>query len=117
MGYRRGTGGRKLLPKVMMAIITLAGVASGQSSPGRELLQAAEHGDVATMKRLIAAGALLDPVDQRRRTPLLNAVEKSQYEAVALLIQAGADISMRKPKIWTRPGYWPAHSDRQKCSG
>jgi uncharacterized protein len=91
----------KLLPKVMMAIITLAGIASGQSSRGRELLQAAEHGDVATMKRLIAAGALLDPVDQRRQTPLLIAVEKGQYEAVALQIEAGADINVQAENMDT----------------
>jgi hypothetical protein len=52
----------KLVPKVMIAIIALGGVASSQPSPERELLQAAEHGYTATMKRLIAARALVDPV-------------------------------------------------------
>ncbi|HSV24467.1 MAG TPA: ankyrin repeat domain-containing protein [Xanthobacteraceae bacterium] len=91
----------KLLPKVMIAITTLGGAASSQPSPQRELLQAAEHGEIATMKRLIAAGALLDPVDRRRQTPLLIAVEKGQYEAAALLIQARADINAQAENMDT----------------
>jgi uncharacterized protein len=90
----------KLLPEVMIAI-ALAGAASSQPSPERELLQAAEQGDIATMKRLIAAGALLDPVDQRRQTPLLIAVGKGKYEAAELLIQAGADINAQAENMDT----------------
>src|SRR5262249_60196543 len=91
----------KLLAKVMIAIITLGGVASSQPSPQHELLQAAERGEIAIMKRLIAAGALLDPVDQRRQTPLLIAVEKGQYEAAPLLIQARADINAQAQNMDT----------------
>jgi uncharacterized protein len=91
----------KLLLQIMIAIVTLAGVASSQPSPERELLKAAEHGDIAIMKRRIAAGVLLDPVDQRRQTSLLIAVEKGQYEAAALLIQAGADINAQAENMDT----------------
>ena len=93
----------KLLPNAMVAIVTLAGVALSQPSPERELQQAAEHGDIAIMKRLIAAEALLDPVDQRRQTPLLIAVEKGQYEAAELLIWVGADINAQAENMDTPP--------------
>ena len=87
--YRQTT----LVPVMMMAIAAFGAVAFGQPSSGRELLQAAESGDMPALKRLIAAGAPRDPADRAGRTPLLIAVEKNQYEAATLLIQAGANIN------------------------
>jgi ankyrin repeat protein len=92
---------------VMLAAVVLSGFASAQSSPGRELLQAAEHGDVPTLKRLIAAGASLDPVDAAKRTPLLMAVEKNQFETAAMLIAAGANINAQAANMdtpWLQAG-------------
>jgi hypothetical protein len=63
------------------------------SSRGSEMLAAAERGDVAAIRRLMADGFGLDPVDGARRTPLLIAVEKDHRETALLLIEAGADIN------------------------
>jgi uncharacterized protein len=83
-------GWLKLISAVVLAFAML-GDASSQPASG--LLPAAEQGDVATLKRLIAAGAPLDPVDGAKRTPLLLAVANNHFEAAALLIQAGANIN------------------------
>ncbi|MGH6929529.1 MAG: ankyrin repeat domain-containing protein [Dongiaceae bacterium] len=63
------------------------------SSSGSEMLAAAERGDATALRRLVAAGVPLDPVDGAKRTPLLIAVEKDHREAALLLIDAGADIN------------------------
>ncbi len=83
----------QLIPTIMLAIFMLTDAASGQSLPGQELLQAAGRGDSTALKRLIAAGAPLDPVDGAKRTPLLMAVANNHFEAAALLIEAGASIN------------------------
>jgi uncharacterized protein len=85
-----------------MAVVGISHMASGQqASPGRELLVAAERGDMVTLKRLVAAGASLDPVDGARRTPLLIAVEKGYLEAAVLLMEAGADINSQAANLDT----------------
>src|SRR5690348_15004489 len=61
----------------------------GQPSPqGQAMLQAAERGDVAALRQLIAAGAPVDPLDEARRTPLLMAVARDHLDAARALIDA-----------------------------
>jgi hypothetical protein len=55
----RGFGWRILA--VALALLTLGGAISAETSLGRDLLQAAERGDVAVATRLIAAGLRSTP--------------------------------------------------------
>lgn len=54
---------------------------------------AASKGDVATLKRLLALGAPVDgdAAEEYGNTPLVNAMQARQPEAVKLLLAAGAD--------------------------
>jgi Ankyrin repeats (3 copies) len=64
----------------------------------------AREGDLATMQRLIAAGANPNQTDPggNHWTPLLHAIHKEQPAAVDLLIRSGAD-----PKLATASGFSP----------
>ncbi len=57
------------------------------------MLAAAVRGDAEGLKRLIAAGALLDPVDAQKQTPLLLAVQNNHLAAAIVLIEAGSNIN------------------------
>jgi ankyrin repeat protein len=54
---------------------------------------AAQRGDLATLQRLLKAGAAVDAVDPAGRTPLHVATFARQREAVRALVQAGADTA------------------------
>lgn len=63
------------------------------------LNQAANKGDVTTLKRLLALGAPVegDPAGQYGNTPLIDALQARKPEAVKVLLAAGADpLSQRK---------------------
>src|SRR5215212_9560908 len=66
------------------------------------LLGAAEGGDAAEVKRLLAAGA---PADERRapggETPLMRAAARGHEEAVRVLLEAGADANARRADGFT----------------
>ena len=84
-----------------------AGEATGGASSARDMLDAARRGDAVALKRLIAAGAPLDPVDAELRTPLLLAVEHDRLQAAAELIGAGANINAQagnKDSPWLLAG-------------
>ncbi len=82
-----------IVGSVVMAL-GLSGGAGAQSVPGGEaLLAAAERGDAATIGRVLAGGALADPIDVQKRTPLLIAVDGNHLEAARMLIAAGANIN------------------------
>ena len=66
---------------------------SQQQNSGRDMLAAAARGDAEGLKRLIAAGAPLDPVDAQKQTPLLVAVQNNHLAAASVLIEAGSDIN------------------------
>lgn len=54
---------------------------------------AAQRGDLATLQRLLKAGAPVDATDAAGRTPLHVATFARQREAVRALVQAGADTA------------------------
>ncbi|MBN8997583.1 MAG: ankyrin repeat domain-containing protein [Rhizobiales bacterium] len=60
-----------------------------------DLVAAATRGDVATIRRLIAAGAPVDARDASGRTALLAATHADQVEAARVLIEAGADVNAK----------------------
>lgn len=62
------------------------------SSTGPAVFFAAiEAGDIATIKRLLQAGADLEMIDEFGRTPLWRAVEIGQRSVVKLLLDKGAN--------------------------
>ena len=61
----------------------------------KQLIDAAEHGDIATVRRILGDGADINVQDARGRTPVLAATHANQVETVQALIQAGADVNIR----------------------
>src|SRR5262249_32832718 len=59
-----------------------------------EILEASQHGDIATVRRLLNADpALVNTKGAHDKTPLHLAAEKNYRELAELLIAKGADIS------------------------
>jgi ankyrin repeat protein len=74
---------------------------------GRAMLEAAALGDVETLKRRIAEGDPLDPVNAAGETPLLLAVKNNLQSAAVLLIDAGSNINAQaanKDSPWLLAG-------------
>ena len=59
------------------------------------LVNAAEAGDLATLRRLLDAGSPVDPRDARGRTALLAATHANRVDAARLLIERGADVNAK----------------------
>lgn len=59
------------------------------------LVNAAEAGDVAALRRLLDAGVPVDTRDARGRTALLAATQADRIDAARLLIERGADVNAR----------------------
>lgn len=90
---------------VRSAVVAL--LAAGCTPPAASftaLAGPAREGDLATMQRLIAAGANPNETDPggNHWTPLLHAIHKEQPAAVDLLIRSGAD-----PTLATANGFSP----------
>ena len=56
---------------------------------------AASSGDLATLRRLLAAGTPVDVRDAQGRTALLRATQADQVAAARLLIEHGADVNAK----------------------
>jgi ankyrin repeat protein len=65
---------------------------AGGPSPAEDLVEAAGAGDVATVRRLLAAGADVDAQDAGGRTAVTAAALGEHLEVARLLIAAGADV-------------------------
>ncbi|MBN8535085.1 MAG: ankyrin repeat domain-containing protein [Rhizobiales bacterium] len=67
----------------------------------RELLQAARHGDLQAVERLLQAGAGRDPRNDAAETPLLLAIQTGHRAVARRLIEAGADINAQARNLDT----------------
>jgi ankyrin repeat protein len=65
------------------------------------LARAAQNGNAATVRILLAAGAHVDDRDGSGWTPLFNAALNGDLEIVEALVSAGADVNVRSSKGWT----------------
>jgi ankyrin repeat protein len=65
------------------------------TKPGPTLLAAAREGDLASLTKLLAAGADLSQGDATGRSALHRAARGGHADAVAALIQAGADVEAK----------------------
>jgi ankyrin repeat protein len=85
----------RCLTAAAVALLATACVGPGPGADLRfsPLAGPAREGDVATLRRLIAAGANPDAIDPggNHWTPLLHAIHKQQPASVDFLIQSGAD--------------------------
>src|SRR5437868_6460431 len=61
----------------------------------REMIAAAERGEILVVKKLLAGGARIDARDQRGRSALLAATQRNRVEVARLLIQEGADVNAK----------------------
>ena len=86
-----------LRTQLLIAIIAMVIPFSAYPSDTNEdLLKAAENGQAAKVKALLAAGA--DPkarVDNDGRTPLMKAAMSGNTEVMEILLDAGADVNIR----------------------
>ena len=92
-GLRKKKRWRALVLAVAVLLSTGDMASSQQQTLGRDMLAAAARGDAEGLKRLIAAGAPLDPVDAHKQTPLLVAVQNNHLAAAIALIEAGSNIN------------------------
>ena len=53
---------------------------------------AAQKGHKEIVQHLLAAGAEVNPVNDKRHSPLLYAAEKGHTEIVKILIEAGGNV-------------------------
>ena len=60
---------------------------------GDELHLAAQEGDLASVRRLLASGCDVNTFDSIGRTPLHYAVEGEHYDVAKLLIESGAAVN------------------------
>ncbi|MBU4684536.1 ankyrin repeat domain-containing protein [Cedecea davisae] len=60
-----------------------------------EFLTAAERGDTATLKKCLGQGVEINVTNRQGRTAVTIASLNQQYDCVALLIDAGADINLQ----------------------
>jgi uncharacterized protein len=75
-----------------VGVATLAVAASAQQAVPA-LIAAAERGDVATLRRLLDAGAGVNERDARGRNAVLAATQGGHEAAARLLIERGADVN------------------------
>ena len=85
---------------ICASFIWLAASASAQTAPSKHRIEgyhglhkAAHHGDVSTIRELVAKGADLEARDPEGRTPIHVAAFASQDEALRALSKAGADLN------------------------
>jgi ankyrin repeat protein len=65
------------------------------NDPERQMIAAAERGELAVVKTLLAGGARIDARDQRGRSALLAATHRNRVDVARLLIQEGADVNAK----------------------
>lgn len=85
-----------------LMLLSMGAAATGQQrQPTHDMLMAGARGDADRLQKLIASGAVLDPVDTAGRTPLMLAVQNNHTPAAKVLIEAGADINARSANMDT----------------
>jgi ankyrin repeat protein len=90
------TNSRRVLVGLLLAALALViAPHAGAQATGADaaLIRAAETGDAAQVKALLAQGASVRARDASGRTALVGATYGNRVEAARLLIQAGADVN------------------------
>ena len=82
-------GGTSLL------IVVSVTMAQQANEPERELITAAERGELVVVRQLLASGARINARDQRGRSALLAATQRNRVDVARFLIQEGADVNAK----------------------
>ena len=61
-------------------------------APALELVEAAQKGEMASVRRLLAAGVAVDGLDDEGFSPLNVAADEGHVAVAVVLLKAGADI-------------------------
>ena len=69
------------------------GAVSDAERQRREMLEAAERGDVGAINRMLIVGTPVDVADEAKRTPLYMAVLADRADAVRVLLAEGANVN------------------------
>ena len=67
----------------------------------QELFAAAQSGDAAKIKELLAAGSDHAAINEMGETALMQAAHVGHVDAVKVLIAAGANVKTKSPQGWT----------------
>jgi len=86
------------------ALTGLAGC--GMPAADTPLTIAAQNGDAAAVRTLLARGADANGKDSHGLTPLVRAARRGSYDAAVALLDGGADPNLYD-SVWTRPGWSP----------
>ena len=75
------------------AVVFLLAAPAIAASPEARLIEAAERGDVASVRRLLQEGASVHHKDRAGRTALLAATQNNHVTVARALMEAGADVN------------------------
>ena len=78
-----------------MQFFVVQALAQQGNEKEREMITAAERGELPVVRRLLADGARIDARDQRGRTALLAATHRNRIDVARFLIQEGADVNAK----------------------
>jgi ankyrin repeat protein len=84
---------------------------SPQASPGMELIEAAERGDLRTVHRLIFEGVDLESRDAKGATALIRACAEGHLAVVSTLLKAGANPNATTNFVKRDKKKWFFHMD------
>ncbi len=84
-----------LLLVTVMQIFVGSAFAQQGNEKEREMIAAAEHGELPVVRQLLADGARIDARDQRGRSALLAATHRNRIDVARFLIQEGADVNAK----------------------
>jgi ankyrin repeat protein len=82
----------KALLLLALALMLPPAIAQPVSAMDRDLIAAAERGDVAAVRQLLAKGANVNAQDEKRDSAFLIAGARGRTEVLKLLLPAGADL-------------------------
>jgi hypothetical protein len=93
----------------LLIALLAGGTGWAEASATRDLLTAARRGDVAAIRRALAAGAQVDATDPSfRQTALIRAAMFGQVEAARVLVAAQADVGREAAPDGMRALHWAA---------
>jgi hypothetical protein len=86
---------RAALAALLLLVSLVPSFAQQGNDKEREMIAAAERGELSAVRGLLADGVRIDARDQRGRTALLAATHRNRVEVARFLIQEGADVNAK----------------------